>query len=75
MLKYAFESDKEDYEVLYAFDGEMHNGQQTYSYVIRDRYANKLALLENCMYLDMEWFTDEDFDACAPLASDYTQKP
>ncbi len=73
MLTLANSYDKDDYEVLYMFDGEMHNGYSTYSYVIRERHTNRLALLENCISLDCEFFTKEDFDLCAQLAADYTQ--
>ena len=73
MLRYAFESDKDDYELLQVFESEMHEGRETYTYLIRERHTNRLALLENCAILDMEFFTDEDFDACAQLVKDYTR--
>lgn len=73
MLKFANDNDEHDYEVLYMFDGEMHNGYSTYSYVIRELHTNRLALLENCISLDCELFTQEDFEACAQLAADYTK--
>ena len=63
----------DDYEVLYVFDGEAHEGNSTYSYVIRERHTNKLALLKDCMYVDYETFTQEDFELCDELVADYTK--
>lgn len=71
MLTYANDDYKDDYEVLYAFNSEMH--KETYTYLIRERHTNRLALLENCAILDMEFFTREDFDECTQMVKDYTQ--
>ena len=71
MLTNANARQFDDYEVLFVFDGEVHNGNSTYSYVIRERHTNKLALLKDCMYIDYETFTQEDFDMCDELVADY----
>ena len=55
MLTYANDDYKDDYEVLYAFNSEMFEGRETYTYLIRERHTNRLALLENCAILDMEF--------------------
>ena len=73
MLKFANDWNKDDYEVLYAFESDTHNGYSTYSYVIRERHTNRLALLENCAMLDGEFFTREDFEECGQLVEDYTK--
>jgi hypothetical protein len=73
MLTYANEQYKDDYEVLYAFDSDTHEGFATYTYLIRERHTNRLALLENCAMLDTEFFTREDFDECRQLVADYTK--
>jgi hypothetical protein len=73
MLTSASANYKEDYEILQVFDGEMHNGMSTYTYLIRERHTNRLALLTDCLILDEETFTREDFDECAQLVADYTK--
>ena len=73
MLTYANDDYKDDYEVLYAFESELFEGRETYTYLIRERHTNRLALLENCAILDMEFFTREDFDECTQMVADYTQ--
>jgi hypothetical protein len=73
MLKFANDYDKDDYELLYSFESEGYNGHSTESYVIRERHTNRLALLENCVTLDFETFTREDFELCGQLTADYTK--
>jgi len=74
MLKYANDSYKDDYELLQVFESaEVHEGRSTYTYLIRERHTNRLALLSNCVILDMETFTREDFDECDQLVEDYTR--
>lgn len=70
MLKYANDSYKDDYEVLQTFEGSEPN---TTSYLIRERHTNRLALLVDCMFVDEETFTREDFEDCAQLLVDYTK--
>jgi len=73
MLTNANARQFDDYEVLYEFEGEFIDGNSTYSYVIRDRHTNKIRLLTDCMYIDYETFTREDFEMCAELIEDYTK--
>lgn len=74
MLTNANVDEFDDYEVLFVFEGEVVNGNSTCSYVIRQRHTNKLALLKDCMYIDYETFTEEDFELCDPLIADYMRK-
>ena len=73
MLTNANARQFDDYEVLYEFVGDVVDGRSTYSYVIRERHTNRLALLKDCMYIDYETFTREDFDLCDELVEDYTK--
>lgn len=73
MLTNANARQFDDYEVLYEFEGEFVDGNCTYSYVIRERHTNRIRLLTDCMYIDYETFTDEDFEMCNELIEDYTK--
>lgn len=69
MLTYGNDEYKDDYEILYTF----YNNDSTYTYLIRERHTNRLALLENGAICDKETFTREDFEECAQLVADYTK--
>ena len=60
----------DEYEVLYAFEGK---GLMEYSYIMREIATGKLALLQDCAILDMETFTEEDFEFCDECVGDYTK--
>lgn len=50
------------YKVIAVEDAGVYKGNGIYNYTILEKATGKICVLEECMLLDMETFTKNDFD-------------
>ena len=54
--------ENKQYKVIAVEDAGVYKGNSIYTYTILEKKTGKICVLEECMLLDMETFTKDDFD-------------